>query len=141
MLHAGSLGVEPAPVLTTWGKLHLADWRLWEGESGRWGSGLRHTPHHFYCPPPDTSFPPHIRYQAESLPPTSSSDKMRAHQCRPNLLLLLLLVLVLSTKRASSSTTLSCFSVGLLDLPTFGFNQEKQEEAEDKSEVTIIVEP
>ena len=66
---------------------------------------------------------------------------MRAHQCRPNLLLLLLLVLVLSTKRVSSSTTLSCFSVGLLDLPTFGFNQEKQEEAEDKSEVTIIVEP
>ena len=65
---------------------------------------------------------------------------MRAHQCRPNLLLLLL-VLVLSTKRVSSSTTLSCFSVGLLDLPTFGLNQEKQEEAEDKSEVTIIVEP
>jgi len=107
---------------------------LWEGESGRWGSGLRHTPHHFYCPPPDTSFPPHIRYQSGSPPPTSSSDKMRAHQCRPNLLLLLLLVLVLSTKRVSSSTTLSCFSVGLLDLPTFGFNQEKQEEAEDKSE-------
>ena len=43
---------------------------------------------------------------------------------------------MLSTKRASSSTTLSCFSVGLLDLPTFGFNQEKQEEAEAKSEVT-----
>merc|ERR1711971_288288 len=97
----------------------------WEGESGRWGSGLRHTPHHFYCPPPDTSFPPHIRYQSGSPPPTSSSDKMRAHQCRPNLLLLLL-VSVLVTKRASSSTTLSCFSVGLLDLPTFGFNQEEE---------------
>ena len=65
---------------------------------------------------------------------------MRAHQSLPNLLLLLL-VSVLSTKRASSSTTLSCFSVGLLDLPTFGFIQEKQEEAEEKSEVTIIVEP
>lgn len=60
---------------------------------------------------------------------------MQAHQYRPNLLLLLLvLVLVFSTNRASSSTTLSCFSVGLLDLPTFGFNQEKQEEGEDKSE-------
>ena len=65
---------------------------------------------------------------------------MRAHQSIPNLLLLLL-VSVLSTKRASSSTTLSCFSVGLLDLPTFGFNQEKQDEAGEKSEVTIIVEP
>jgi len=33
----------------------VADWRLWEGESGRWGSGLGHTPpitmphhHHHY---------------------------------------------------------------------------------------------
>ena len=58
---------------------------------------------------------------------------MRPHQCLP---LLSVFVLMLSTKRASSSTTLSCFSVGLLDLPTFGFNQEKQEEAEAKSEVT-----
>jgi len=58
-------------------------------------------------------------------------------QSLPNLLhLLLVLLLVLSTKRASSSTTLSCFSVGLLDLPTFGFNQEeKQDEEEEKSEV------
>merc|ERR1712179_89608 len=65
------------------------------------------------------------------------SDKMRPLQSLPNLLHLLpVLLLVLSTKRASSSTTLSCFSVGLLDLPTFGFNQEeKQEEEEEKSEV------
>merc|ERR1711990_1142275 len=57
---------------------------------------------------------------------------MRPHRCLPNLLLVL--VLLLSTKSTTSSTTLSCFSVGLLDLPTFGFNQEKQEEAEKKSE-------
>ena len=63
---------------------------------------------------------------------------MRAHQSLPHLLLLLL-VSVLLTKRVSSSTTLSCFSIGLLDLPTFGFNQE-EEKAEEKSEVTIIVE-
>ena len=65
---------------------------------------------------------------------------MGAHQPLPHLLLLLLLLVsVLVTKRASSSTTLSCFSVGLLDLPTFGFNQEEGK-AEEKSEVTIIVE-
>jgi len=57
---------------------------------------------------------------------------MRAHQSLPHLLLLLL-VSVLLTKRVSSSTTLSCFSVGLLDLPTFGFNQQ-EEKAEEKSE-------
>ena len=77
-----------------------------------------------------------VPYQAG--PAQSLSDKMRPHQCLP---LLSVFVLMLSTKRASSSTTLSCFSVGLLDLPTFGFNQEKQEEAEAKSEVTIMVEP
>ena len=63
---------------------------------------------------------------------------MRAHQSLPHLLLLLL-VSVLLTKRVSSSTTLSCFSVGLLDLPTFGFNQQ-EEKAEEKSEVKINVE-
>ena len=54
-------------------------------------------------------------------------------------LFLLLLVLLLNSKAALSTTKLSCFSVGLLDLPTFGFNQEEKEEgkeAEEKSEVT-----
>ena len=50
-------------------------------------------------------------------------------------LFLLLLVLLLNSKAALSTTKLSCFSVGLLDLPTFGFNQEEKE-AEEKSEVT-----
>jgi len=48
-------------------------------------------------------------------------------------LFLLLLVLLLNSKAALSTTKLSCFSVGLLDLPTFGFNQEEKE-AEEKSE-------
>ena len=53
-------------------------------------------------------------------------------------LFLLLLVLLLNSKAALSTTKLSCFSVGLLDLPNFGFNQEEKEEkeAEEKSEVT-----
>ena len=56
-------------------------------------------------------------------------------------LFLLLLVLLLNSKAALSTTKLSCFSVGLLDLPTFGFNQEEKEEgkeAEEKSEVTKV---
>ena len=52
--------------------------------------------------------------------------------------LFLLSMVLLNTKRVSSSTTLSCFSVSLLDLPSFGFSQE--EEKVEKDQVTIIVE-
>jgi len=43
-------------------------------------------------------------------------------------------MVLLNTKRVSSSTTLSCFSVSLLDLPSFGFSQEEEKVEKDQAE-------